>query len=138
MPSRVGDLRRAGKSSGYGRPVPHSASFPLKRWREERRAAIETLAQAHAHIGELTGPGRPLEVGRPLAHAYIVRVVAEFQAFTRDLHDLGAELLVMSLAPRPAFNALLVSAVTEGRQMDRGNSDLRTLQTDFRRLVSKG
>lgn len=61
-------------------------------------------------------------------------MVAEFQGFGRDLHDLGAELLISGAAVQPAFTALLVTAATEGRQMDRGNSDLRTLQTDFRRL----
>lgn len=116
----------------------YTRSFPLTRWLTDRRASIDTLAQAHAQIGELGSRGRPLEVGRPVAHAYIIRVVAEVQAFARDLHDLGAELLVTSAAPLPGFNALLVSAATEGRQMDRGNADLRTLQSDFRRLGIQG
>ncbi|HYI60211.1 MAG TPA: hypothetical protein VEW93_00230 [Acidimicrobiales bacterium] len=64
--------------------------------------------------------------------------MAEFQAFTRDLHDLGAELLVMGSGSRPDFTALLVSAVTEGRQMNRSNSDLNTLRSDFRRLGIQG
>ncbi|HEY4377955.1 MAG TPA: hypothetical protein VGM93_12390, partial [Acidimicrobiales bacterium] len=118
--------------------MAYTASFPRQRWLTDRREAIDILAQAHAQIGELDGRGRPLEVGRPVAHAYVVRVVAEFQAFARDLHDLGAEVLVTGAEPRPGFTALLTGAATEGRLIDRGNADLRTLQSDFRRLGIRG
>lgn len=80
------------------------------------------------------GRGRPLELGRPLAHAYVIRVVAEFQAFTRDLHDLGAEILVAGSTQDQRYRPRLTVAVTEGRSVDRGNADLRSLQGDFRRL----
>ena len=69
----------------------YSKSLPLIRWAGQRRTAIETLAQAHAAMGEVDGPGRPRELGRPVGHAYVLRVVAEFQAYARDLHDLAAE-----------------------------------------------
>jgi hypothetical protein len=122
----------------YDRPVAYSPSFPLGRWRTERRAAIDTLAEARAHIGELDGPGRPLEVGRPLAHAYVVRVVAEFQAFTRDLHDLAAAQIVTGSGAAAAFQPVLIAAATEGRGIDRGNAGMRTLPSDFRRFGLRG
>lgn len=118
--------------------MAYAPSFPLQRWRTDRRAAIDTLAEAHAHIGELDGPGRPLEVGRPVAHSYIVRVIAEFQAFARDLHDLAIQAIVDGSAASPNFRALLTSAAREGRGIDRGNAGLRTLQSDFRRLGLQG
>lgn len=85
-------------------------------------------------MGEVDGRGRPLEIGRPVGHAYVLRVVAEFQAFVRDLHDLAAERLVDLAEPHPEYRALLTSAATEGRLIDRGNADMRSLEQDFRRL----
>lgn len=116
----------------------YSASFALSRWRGERRDAIETLATAHAEMGEVDGPGRPLEIGRPVAHAYVLRVVAEFQAFTRDLHDLAAEKLVDLSQAMGASRPILITAATEGRFIDRGNADIRSLRNDFRRLGISG
>lgn len=96
------------------------------------------LAKAHATMGKVAGPGRPREFGRPVAHAYVLRVVAEFQAFVRDLHDLGAERMVDLAAPTAQFRPLLIAAATEGRSIDRGNADARSIEHDFRRLGITG
>ena len=115
--------------------MPYSASFPLERWLGARRESISTLAQAHAQFGNAGGgPGRPLEIGRPVAHAYLLRVVAEFQAFVRDLHALGAERLVALSNADMASRAMLIVTATEGRMIDRGNADMRSIQHDFRRI----
>lgn len=118
--------------------MPYSRSIPLQQWLGPRREAIDTLAAAHAAMGEVDGPGRPLEVGRPVAHAYVLRVVAEFQAFARDLHGMAAEKLVDLSRPQIQFRALLTAAATESRFLDRGNADLPSLQRDFRRLGIDG
>jgi hypothetical protein len=122
--------------------VPYSRSFPLARWLGLRRESISALAQAHAQFVKAGGPGRPLEIGRPVAHAYVLRVVAEFQAFVRDLHDLGAERMVALSNADLASQAMLITAATEGRMIDRGNADLRSIRQDFRRIgvrnVSQG
>ena len=112
--------------------------MPLRAWTGQRREAIVTLAQAHASIGEVDGPGRPRQVGRPLAHAYILRVVAEFQAYCRDLHDLAAERVVDLAVPEVSYRPLLVAAATEGRLIDRGNAGVRSLEQDFRRVGIRG
>lgn len=83
-------------------------------------------------MGEVDGPGRPLEIGRPVGHAYILRVVAEFQGFVRDLHDLAAERTTDLANPDARYLPLLIGAATEGRFIDRGNADLRSLENDFR------
>ena len=85
-------------------------------------------------MGELDGPGRPLEIGRPLGHAYVLRVVAEFQAFVRDLHDLAVERLVVLSNPDPEYQPMLIAAATTGRSIDRGNADVRSIEQDFRAL----
>jgi len=118
--------------------MPYSRSFPLSRWLGPRREAIEALAQAHAQLGEVDGPGRPLEIGRPVAHAYVLRVVAEFQAFARDLHDLAAESMVGMSEVSANSQAMLIAAATLGRMIDRGNADLRSLDQDFRRIGISG
>jgi hypothetical protein len=118
--------------------VTYSNSVPLERWLGPRREAIDALAQAHAQFGSVGGPGRPLEIGRPVAHAYVLRVVAEFQAFVRDLHDLGAASMVALSNADIASQAMLIAATTEGRLIDRGNADLRSIRQDFRRLGVRG
>lgn len=118
--------------------MAYSSSFPLTRWHGPRRSAIGTLATAHAATGEVDGPGRPLEIGRPIAHAYVLRVVAEFQAFTRDLHDLASEMLVGNSEALPQHRPMLIAAATDGRYIDRGNADLRSLSNDFKRIGMSG
>lgn len=97
-----------------------------------------TLAAANVAMGEVDGPGRPRELGRPVAHAYVLRVVAEFQGFVRDLHDLAAERMVDLAGPAVPFRPLLIAAATEGRFIDRGNADVRSIEHDFRRLGISG
>jgi hypothetical protein len=118
--------------------MAYSRSLPLRSWLAPRREAIDTLATAHAAMGEVDGPGRPREIGRPLAHAYVLRVVAEFQGYVRDLHDLAAERMVDLAEPTAQFRPLLIAAATEGRFIDRGNADVRSVGQDFRRIGMSG
>lgn len=114
--------------------MAYTRSIPLTQWLGSRRTAIVTLAEAHAVMGEVDGPGRPREIGRPIGHAYVLRVVAELQAFVRDLHDLAAERVVNLATSQAQYRALLIGAATEGRLIDRGNADLRSIEQDFQRL----
>jgi hypothetical protein len=114
--------------------MAYSRSLAVSAWRTWRRDSISLLAQAHAYLGEVGGPGRPLEIGRPIGHAYIMRLVAEFQGFVRDLYDLGAEHLVTAAAPPPGLVAVLTTAITRGRSLDSGNPTMTSLRTDFGRL----
>jgi hypothetical protein len=114
--------------------VAYATSIALRVWLNERRESIDRLAEAHAAMGEIEGPGRPLELGRPIAHAYIIRLLAEFQGFIRDLHDLSAEHLVTVANPPSNLVAVLTAAITRGRAIDSGNATITTLRTDFSRL----
>lgn len=69
-----------------------------------------------------------------MGHAYILRVVAEFQAFARDLHDLAVARLVELAGVDTRYAAVLTEAATAERNVDRGNPTLRNLQADFRRI----
>jgi hypothetical protein len=106
--------------------VPYRSSPRLNRWLTERRAAITTLASAHASAGRL--------FNEPLAHAYILRVVSEFQAFVRDVHDKAVEHLVAAPEIPAALRTVLAVGLAEGRGIDRGNASVRTLSVDFRRI----
>lgn len=114
--------------------MAYSTSLALNRWLSVRRDSIDQIARAHAEFGGVDGLGRPLQLGKPLAHSYIIRVVAEFQAFTRDLHDLAAEHLVSVADPPDGLAAMLTAAVTGGRSIDSGNATLKSLTADFQRV----
>jgi hypothetical protein len=114
--------------------VAYQNSVALRSWLGDRAESITRVADAHAAMGEVEGPGRPLELGRPLAHAYIIRLVAEFQGFVRDLYDLAAEHLVTSAEPPDGLVTILTTAITRGRAIDAGNATMTALRTDFRRL----
>jgi hypothetical protein len=108
--------------------MPYRTSPPLARWLDVRRRTIEALAAVHAAVGA----GR--EAGRPVAQAYALRVVAEFQAFARELHGYGADRLVTLAEPRAVSRPALWQAATARRALDRGNADLGALERDFDRL----
>ena len=118
--------------------MPYAPSVPLLTWLGRRRDAIKAVAAAHAAIGEVAGPGRPLEAGRPVGNMYVIRVVAEFQGFVRDVYDLAAERTVALAAPDPRYVPLLIEAMTSGRRIDQANADLRGMTQDFRRLGITG
>lgn len=121
------------------RPLPsafvaYRKSEPLKRWLGSRTDVISVLANAHASTGAVSGPGRPLDVSKPLAHAYVTGLVSEFQGFTRDLHDLATERIVGGTGVSPRYAALLIEGLVAGRGVDRGNATLSTIKNDFSRL----
>lgn len=113
--------------------MAYRRSDPLLVWLQEP-SVLKVLADAHRHIGQVPGPGRPQEIGRLLAHAYLLQMVADFQRFARGLHDLAAEIVAANSGAHPHHQAMLVTAATQGRAIDRGNADLRALKNDFRRL----
>ena len=100
--------------------VPYRPSTPLRHWRGPRRALLASLA-----AGALS---------QPLVEAYVIRAVAEFQAFARDLHDLGTRTLVELAGTAPSHHQPLVHAATAGRQLDRSNPSMDNLALDFGRL----
>jgi hypothetical protein len=79
-----------------------------------------------------------LDLGEPVAHAYVLLVAAQFQGFVRDLHDLGALALVAAAGAPPHVASLLTGAIVEGRALDKGNATVPAIQNDFRRLGLHG
>lgn len=100
--------------------VAYRPSDPLRAWRGPRRALLSSLA-----LGA-TSPS--------LVDGYAVRVVAEFQAFARDLHDAAAAAVVRLADADPRHRDALIGAVTSARRLDRGNPTLDVVAKDFARL----
>lgn len=100
--------------------VPYRPSAPLRAWRGERSTLLDGLA---------AGGRTPA-----LVDAYAVRVVAEFQAFARDLHDVCTARLIRRSAAELGHHRALHFAATAGRRLDVANPSLDTLSKDFARL----
>jgi hypothetical protein len=106
-------------------------SRALSRWAREARAELDALEAAHARVRPMRRIGRAL--ARPIAHAYLVAVAAQFQRFCRDLHSEASQRLADAVEPR-AFRATVLRLLTEGRRLDQGNAGAGTLAADFDRL----
>lgn len=114
--------------------MPYRRSDPLRRWREQRADVLVVLSTAHALKGQVMGPGRPLSESKPLAHAYVISVLSEFQGFVRDLHDLSVQSLIKNSRALPSLSLLLTEGLTFGRSIDRGNATVDSIKKDFRRI----
>jgi hypothetical protein len=90
--------------------MPYSHSYALANWLGLRRQAIPALGRAHTWITRMDGPGRSQEMGRPVARAYILRVVAEFQAYAREMHDLAINAVVTLVGADGFLRAVPIAA----------------------------
>jgi hypothetical protein len=113
--------------------IPLMVSAALTEWRSVRQTRIDDLLSAHASIGG-TGPGRRWRTEQ-LNWALILRVAAEFQGFSRALHDQGVDVFVAEAAPlNAALQTTLRLRLTEGRKLGTGNAQPSALGSDFGRL----
>lgn len=85
-------------------------------------------------MGGVAGPGRPKDASKPLAHAYIIGMLSEFQGYVRDLHDLAVERVVSASGAASKFAPILIDGMTAGRGIDRGNATTATVKSDFARI----
>ncbi|MGX7827691.1 hypothetical protein ACTG9Q_21645 [Actinokineospora sp. 24-640] len=109
-------------------------SQALAKWSADRSKRLDRLFAAHDLISADTH-GRTMETDE-LDHAILLRLAAEFQGFSRDLHDDCIEML-MSAASKadPRLRFILVSYNLQfNRRLDSGNASPGSLGTDFGRL----
>ena len=125
-------LRRNVGACFYAADMPSDA---IERWLSERAEALDSLVSVHAKV---TGRrvGRKYDT-KHLNRALFVALSAEFQGFSRDLHEGAAVHIANSLQALPS-NARVVpvvlDALVKGRRLDRGNADFSALVTDFSTL----
>ncbi len=86
----------------------------------------------------IEGPGRPSPAARPLAHAYTLGVVAEFQGFLRALHDLAVERWMVTAVDEDRLRPQVEAAAVQDRSLDRGKATVRGITDDFGRIGLRG
>jgi len=78
-----------------------------------------------------TGPGRRWQT-RQVVYAMILRLAGEFQGYSRDLHDLAAEVFATQLGDgAPAVEGAVRILATRNRKLDTGNAQPGALGNDF-------
>jgi hypothetical protein len=109
------------------------ASRALTQWRGVRAQRIDDLLSAHGVIAG-PGPGRKWRTEQ-INWSLIVRLAAEFQAFSIDLHDLGAETFA-AWSSQGSFQVQTVirNALTLDRKLDTRNANTESLGVDFQRF----
>jgi hypothetical protein len=107
--------------------VPSSS---LGRWRSTDLTKLDEVEDAHAAVGG-TGVGRRTAT-QQINDAYLLLLSARFQRFCRDLHTEAATAIAVKAGP--AIGPLVASALTSGRNLDRGNPMPDKVQDDFKRL----
>ena len=113
-------------------------SLALEEWQGTRSVQLDELDAAHGAVGG-TGPGRRYATGQ-LNHAYAVVLAAQFQGFCRDLHTESADMVagaIGSLSSAGSVNSstiarLVLIALTQSRQLDRGNATPGSIGADFK------
>lgn len=105
-------------------------SKALSTWRTERAARIDRLQSVQVVVKD-AGSGRSW-LADELIHPMILRLTAEFQGFTRDLHNETLAAMIGVLAPTEvAAQDAIRAAYLAARRLDRGNAESRSLGNDF-------
>lgn len=118
--------------------MAYARSIPLLDWLGPRRDTIQTLEAAYGMAAGIDGPGRPSPAARPLAHAYTLGVVAEFQGFLRALHDLAVERWMVTAVEEDRLRPQVEAAAVQDRSLDGGNATVRGITDDFGRIGLRG
>ncbi|HEV2891572.1 MAG TPA: hypothetical protein VGX28_14460 [Frankiaceae bacterium] len=106
-------------------------SKALTKWRGPRAVRLDRLAAAH-DVVRRASTGVHSEY---LNWSLLLTLASEFQAFARELHDLGVNAFVASTAPGNERLARVVRARLAGdRALARGNPTPEALAQDFGRL----
>lgn len=106
------------------------SSNALGEWRSSSLTRLIELEAVHA---KLTGTGRGRRWGTTqLNRSLFVALAAQFQSFSRDLHDEAVSVHVD--AANPSQQVLMRLLLTEGRKLDTGNARKSSLGSDFGRL----
>lgn len=111
------------------------ASVALQEWQGPRSGRLDEMFAFHAKIDPRTGPGRRVGTEQ-LNLALVVKLVAEWQGFVRDLHDEATDYFAARVgeAGSPQGEERLRALLTQDRRLDRSNPDESAIAADFARL----
>jgi hypothetical protein len=105
-------------------------SVALGKWRTAGLSRLMELEGVHAHI---TGSPSAQQWGtRQLNQSLFLALMAQFQAYCRELHDEGVDVHVAHA--RPGQGDVLLEVLTQGRKLEVGNPRRSVLGADFGRL----
>lgn len=110
----------------------------LANWKEIRTRRLNELYDAHASV-EGTGPGRRWRTSQ-LNRMLVMALSAEFQGFTRDLHDEGTNAFLAGVETIAGESRATMLSTTirplllTQRRIDRGDPDPSALAEDFDRF----
>jgi hypothetical protein len=99
-------------------------------WSTDAVARLDELERIHADARG-SGPGRRWGTEQ-LNRSMFVALVAQFQTYSRDLHDEAIDVHVTQANPQQA--GVLRVLLTQGRLLDKGNPRSSALGSDFGRL----
>lgn len=103
------------------------ASSALTAWRTDGLERLRELESVHV-LATGHGPGRRWGT-QQLNRSLFVALMAQFQAYCRDLHDQAVAVNVAAAAP--GHQVLLQTLLTQGRKLDVGNPRKGALGSDF-------
>lgn len=106
------------------------ASSALVGWQTTASTRLDQLEQVHVQATG-AGPGRRWQTTQ-LNRSLMVALVAQFQGFSRGLHDEAVGLHVATATA--SQQSLLQVLLTQGRKLGTGNPRKSTLGSDFGRL----
>lgn len=106
-------------------------SYAYTHWATTRKTALDELEHAHRSLGG-AGRGRRYAT-QQINQAYAVLLSSQFQGFCRDLHSECVDAMVTVVTP-VSLHAILRTALTEDRKLDRGNPNPGNIGADFGRL----
>lgn len=110
------------------------ASAALGSWRKERSERLDELVEVHRRATGKVGKGRRHGTEQ-LNWSIVLRIAAEFQGFTIDLHDAAADEIIRRVGEDcPPASQLLQALLTRNRELSRGNASVDNLVSDYRRL----
>jgi hypothetical protein len=108
-------------------------SNALAQWQGARSTNLDTLVAAHNAV---TGgrQGRPALTSE-LNHALLLRLAAEVQGFSRDLHEDAIEVLLQpTLQPNATVAQVMRTNLMHRRTLTEGNAGPGNIGNDFLRL----
>jgi hypothetical protein len=105
-------------------------SHSWNRWNDERAAALDEIANAHAVVGG-TERGRRYAT-QQINYAYAALLSGHFQGFCRDLHSECVDHIV-GIVP-PQLRGFLRVELVWNRSLARGNPHPGAIGPDFNRL----
>lgn len=106
------------------------SSTALAQWRGSGLARLAELEAVHANLSG-TGPGRRWGTTQ-LNRSLFVALVAQFQSFSRDLHDESVLVYVREANPHQQHTVEVL--LVQGRRLDTHNPRRSSLGHDFVRL----